>query len=83
MAGAVRFEFLSKFKDVCKDALKVRIHNLTTENIRKALDERYAKTIKNTMRNALANMQTNINRMQEERKRSKLNIQFTLQNWIL
>lgn len=71
MAGAVRFGFLSKFKDVCNDALKVRIHNLTTENIRKALDERYAKTIKNTMRNALATMQTNINRMQEEAKKKQ------------
>lgn len=71
MAGAVRFGFLSKFKDVCNDALKVRIHNLTTENIRKALDERYAKTIKNTMRNALDTMQTNINRMQEEEKKKQ------------
>lgn len=65
-AGLLNFGYTSDFKTVCKQAVDVRITNLSKTKIKTKLTQSYSRAIKTNMVKALKTMKCEIEKLREE-----------------
>lgn len=89
--GLVTFGYITDFETVCENAVDVRIDNLTKENIRKHLNDRYSTVIRRNMKEALKEMKFKLDDLQKKKQkmetedtanRSEMNTFYTLDSMI-
>lgn len=67
-SALVNFGYISDFKTVCEKAVNVRIDKLSKRKIRQKLDERYATSIKQNVKEALEKLRDKLEKLRKVQK---------------